>query len=397
MSTSMRHRTLLAVASVVSLVALATSTPSAAASSADSVRTGSTTTPSAQTAGATQSAADHARAQVRSHRLADRLTRQLGARHTGGAYISAAGKVVVTVTAVAAARTVRDNEAVARRVAFSSRQLNRVQSALDRYSRSASIGAVQGWYVDIPTNTVVVTTLKGASGPATKRFLTKTRAYGQRVELERTTTRNVDTALYGGQQVDMSNGYVCSLGFNAQKSSGGYAFVTAGHCTEGYPTFSRNGVTLGSTIGYSFPTNDYGAVNINDSEYWQPQAAVDMYNGSARVVSGYSQAAVGSSVCKSGRTTGWTCGTIQAYNQTVNYGNGDIVYGLVQHSACVEQGDSGGSNITGNLAQGITSGAQLYQSGSNLVCGSKGGQPTVSYYQPVGEALSANGLTLLTQ
>lgn len=399
MSTSMRSRTLIAAASVISLVALAASTQSAAASSADSARTASTATPSAHTVGVTQPAADHARAraQVRADRLADRLTRQLGARHTGGAYISDAGKVVVTVTGIAAARTVRDHAAVARLVTFSSRQLDRVQSALDRYSRSAPVGGVQGWYVDIPTNTVVVTTLKGANSPATKRFLAKARAYGERVELERTTTRNVDTALYGGQQVDMSNGYVCSLGFNAQKSSGGYAFVTAGHCTEGYPTFSRNGVTVGSTISYSFPTNDYGAVNINDSAYWQPQAAVDMYNGSARVVSGYSQAAVGSSVCKSGRTTGWTCGTIQAYNQTVNYGNGDIVYGLVQHSACVEQGDSGGSNITGNLAQGITSGAQLYQSGSNLVCGSKVGQPTVSYYQPVGEALSANGLTLLTQ
>ncbi len=392
MSTSMRSRTLIAAASAVSLVALATATQSASATSTADSST-------VRTIGVTQPAADHAhaRAQVRDDKLADRLTRQLGARHTGGAYISDAGKVVVTVTDVAAARTVRNNDAIAKRVAFSSRQLNRVQTVLNRYSQSTTVGGVQGWYVDIPTNTVVVTTLKGADGAATKRFLAKARSFGQRVDVERTTTRNVDTALYGGQQVNMSNGYVCSLGFNALKSSGGYAFVTAGHCAEGYPTFSRNGVTLGSTISYSFPSNDYGAVNINDAAYWQPQAAVDMYNGSARVVSGYSQAAIGSSVCKSGRTTGWTCGTIQAYNQTVNYGNGDIVYGLVQHSACVEQGDSGGSNITGNLAQGITSGAQLYQSGSNLVCGSKVGQPTVSFYQPVGEALSANGLTLLTQ
>ena len=35
--------------------------------------------------------------------------------------------------------------------------------------------------------------------------------------------------------------------------------------------------------------------------------------------------------------------------------------------------------------------------GSSLVCGQRVGQPNVSYYQPIGEALSANGLTLLTQ
>jgi streptogrisin C len=88
---------------------------------------------------------------------------------------------------------------------------------------------------------------------------------------------------------------------------------------------------------------------------------------------------------------------IQAYNQTVNYGGGDIVSGLVRHSACVEQGDSGGSNITGNSAQGVSSGGQLFQSGGSLVCGERVGQPNVSFYQPIGEALSANGLTLLTQ
>jgi hypothetical protein len=282
-------------------------------------------------------------------------------------------------------------------VDWSSTQLGRVHDALDAYSRTSSVGGVQGWYIDIPSNTVVVTTLKGADNRATRAFLRTARSYGQKVEVQTTTTRNVDAALYGGQQVNMSNGYICSAGFNARTSSGASVFVTAGHCGEGYPTFSRNGVTLGSTRGYSFPTNDYAAVNINDAAYWQPQAAVDMYNGSARVVSGYSQAAVGSSLCKSGRTTGWTCGTIQAYNQTVNYGGGDIVYGLVQHSACVEQGDSGGSNITGNSAQGVSSGGQLYQSGSSLVCGQRVGQPNVSYYQPIGEALSAYGLTLLTQ
>jgi streptogrisin C len=329
--------------------------------------------------------------------LAGRLASELGARHSGGTYINRAGSVVVTVTDTASASEVRGMDAIVKHVDFSTRQLNQAQNALDRYAHAHAVGTVQGWYVDIRRNSVVVDTLKGTRGHTTSAFLATARSYGHKVDFRTVTTRSVDTALYGGQQVNMSNGFICSLGFNARTSSGTSVFVTAGHCGEGFPTFSRNGTTLGATRSYSFPGNDYAAVNINNPSFWQPQAAVDMYNGFARVVSGFSKASVGSSVCKSGRTTGWTCGTIQAYNQTVNYGGGDIVSGLVRHSACVEQGDSGGSNITGNSAQGISSGGQLYQSGSGLVCGQRVGQPNVSFYQPIGEALSANGLTLLTQ
>jgi streptogrisin C len=52
------------------------------------------------------------------------------------------------------------------------------------------------------------------------------------------------------------------------------------------------------------------------------------------------------------------------------------VSGLVRHSACVEQGDSGGSNMSGNYAQGMSSGGQLYWNGSRYVCGAKVAQPT---------------------
>jgi streptogrisin C len=343
------------------------------------------------------SAAQGTSAAVAQDQLADRLDRDLGATQSGGAYVNKAGKLVVTVTDRAAARRVNASGATSRQVAYSSAQLDDVKRALDRFARTSGAGATQGWFVDVRSNNVVVTATKGASNAATAQFLDKARSYGDRVEINRTTADAVPAALYGGQQVNMSNGFVCSNGFNARTSSGQYILLTAGHCAEGNPSFSRNGTLIGATRGYSFPGNDYASVNVNDPGFWAPQPAVDMYNGQARVVTGFSSAPVGSSLCKSGRTTGWTCGTIQAYNQTVNYGGGDIVSGLVRHSACVEQGDSGGSNMTGNLAQGLSSGGQLYQSGGRLVCGQRVGQPNVSYYQPVGEALSAYGATLLTQ
>ena len=69
----------------------------------------------------------------------------------------------------------------------------------------------------------------------------------------------------------------------------------------------------------------------------------------------------------------------------MNYGNNQVVRGLFQHTACVEAGDSGGANMTGNYAQGITSGAALIDG----QCLEKSGQTNESYSQPIGEALSA--------
>ncbi len=101
---------------------------------------------------------------------------------------------------------------------------------------------------------------------------------------------------------------------------------------------------------------------------------------------------VGGRVCRSGSTTGWRCGTVQALNQTVSYGGGNIVSGLTRTTACAEPGDSGGAFVSdppallGKVqAQGLTSGG----SGN---CSTGG----TTFFQPVSEALGAYGLTLYT-
>ncbi|HET9873083.1 MAG TPA: S1 family peptidase [Propionibacteriaceae bacterium] len=330
-------------------------------------------------------------------RAADRLNRELGTARSGGAYLQgASGKLVVTVTDSAASASVIGSGATPRLVRFSAQELNQVGADLDTQARGHGAGKVQSWYVDVAANAVIVDTVADASDTQTEQFLSQVRRHGDKVVIRSTAAKaTLAASLYGGQQVNMSDGFVCSAGFNARTSAGARILLTAGHCAESRPTFSRNGVIIGTTRAFSFPGNDYAAVNVSTA--WTQQGAVDMYNGTFRRVSGFSRAPVGSSVCKSGRTTGWTCGVIQANNQTVNYGNGDIVSGLVRHSACVEQGDSGGSNISSTLAQGLTSGGALYTgSTGRLVCGQKVGQQNVSFYQPVGEALSAYGATLIT-
>jgi streptogrisin C len=314
------------------------------------------------------------------------LERRLGADAAGSYIDRATGDLVVNVTDASVAPQVRAEGATPRNVSYTSAQLETARSAAVRRVGTDVVESA----VDPVTNRAVLTV-------ATSRVEAARRAVAglSGVRVEGTDARVTTQAnVYGGQQIEFS-GYVCSLGFNATKG-GANVFITAGHCAEGYQTFRRSGVTLGTTQAYSFPGNDYAYSSLTSS--WTGMAAVDMYDGYARSVTGSSSAAVGSAVCKSGRTTGWTCGSIQSKNVTVNYNNGDGTYstvsGLTKSNTCTEGGDSGGSWMSGTLAQGVTSGGAGY--GAGAVCGEKVGQPNIAYFQPVGEILSAYGLTLKT-
>ncbi len=158
--------------------------------------------------------------------------------------------------------------------------------------------------------------------------------------------------------------------------------MTAGHCgSTGASTSGSNRVAQGSFQGSSFPGNDYAWVAANSN--WTAQPWVNQ-NGGNLTVRGSNVALVGASICRSGSTTGWHCGTVQQHNTSVTYSQG-TVYEVTRTSVCAEPGDSGGSFISGDQAQGVTSGG----SGN---CSSGG----TTYYQPVNEILSVYGLTLKT-
>jgi streptogrisin C len=172
--------------------------------------------------------------------------------------------------------------------------------------------------------------------------------------------------------------YRCSIGFSVV---GGY--TTAGHCGRaGQSTWGYNRVAQGSFQASSFPGDDHAWVRVNSN--WVPRPIVNGYGRGNVTVRGSTVAGVGSSICRSGSTTGWRCGRVQALNQTVRYPQG-TVYGLTRTSACAEGGDSGGSFISGNQAQGMTSGGS-----GNCTFGG------TTFFQPVRETLSRYGLTLVT-
>ncbi|MGG7575396.1 S1 family peptidase [Streptomyces sirii] len=173
----------------------------------------------------------------------------------------------------------------------------------------------------------------------------------------------------------------CSLGFNVTVK-GAPAFLTAGHCGNDSPTWSADqggGQPLGTVADSKFPKTDFALVTYDDTAA-QPQSAVDLGNGSTQQITKAAEAAVGMKVQRSGSTTGLHDGTVTGLDATVNYGNGDIVNGLIQTDVCAEPGDSGGSMFAGDSAVGLTSGG----SGD---C-TQGGE---TFFQPVTDALEATG------
>jgi hypothetical protein len=351
--------------------------------------------------GGRQAAAFKAEKTVRAHSA--ELSKEV-AGETGGSYLTKDGELVVTVTSKKAAKVVRDSgHATPELVDDTTADLDGLMDRLNKHEAKDGAGSVQGWRVDTVHNAVVVTVSKGAKDAKSHRFVAWAKSLKGVADLvveespaalAPTTTANLN----GGLEYAYGN-YVCSTGFNAVDSSNRNVFLTAGHCLASYPTLSRGGYLLGTTRSANFPGDDFAVANNNYPTYWVPRPWVDQYNGYAMIVKGsWGNPPVGATVCKSGRTTGWTCGVIRSFNQTVNYPQG-AVYQLVRHNACVEGGDSGGSNISsGGYALGLTSGASSYSTGAYAgKCLSKvpGAGESVSYYQPIAEALTRNGLRLL--
>ncbi|BEK85412.1 S1 family peptidase [Nocardia seriolae] len=170
----------------------------------------------------------------------------------------------------------------------------------------------------------------------------------------------------GGDRFVNEAGSACSWAFEAIDAEGNPAMVTAGHCdpatvadrpTEPGRTFevtagpkrgAQNGVFEQSVMD---GVRDYGIVRILDP-------ARDSFHGNlvrtatgAMPITGVGSPVIGEPVCKSGATTGFTCGVILAVDQP------DPQRPPIRftHTALSLPGDSGGALVSGTLAMGIVS------------------------------------------
>ncbi|WP_078912371.1 S1 family peptidase [Streptomyces sp. NRRL S-646] len=303
--------------------------------------------------------------------------RAAGSSYGGSWFDAASGRLTVAVTRGADTEAVRATGATVRLVQRSARQLDAAKARIDALSAPAGIGS---WYVDAKTNKVVVNVVAAHRHDNDVRtFLARASQTGP-VTVQQTAEapQTFAAGTVGGDPYYTGN-VRCSIGFSVY---GG--FVTAGHCDQHTgAVYGWDGSYVGNFQGSSFPDNDYAWVNVG-SGWWTVPVVLGWGTVSDQLVRGSAEAPVGASICRSGSTSHWHCGTVLAKNETVNYSQG-AVHELTKTSVCAEPGDSGGSFISGDQAQGVTSGGW-----GNC---SSGGE---TWYQPVNEILNRYGLTLQT-
>ncbi|GHE94500.1 serine protease [Streptomyces longispororuber] len=311
--------------------------------------------------------------------VAGALRNRLG-RDFAGAWVHGATSGTLTVATVDAkdvpAITAKGAKALV--VGHTVARLDAAKAKLDRAAKGTKTLDAPVWYVDVKTNAVVVSAVKTA---AAEKFVAAAGVDRDLVRVERTKDR--PRAFYdivGGDAYYM--GGRCSVGFSVTQGST-QGFATAGHCGRaGTATQGYNRVAQGTFRGSIFPGRDMAWVATNSQ--WTATPYVKGQGGARVGVAGSTQSPVGASICRSGSTTGWHCGTISQHNTSVTYPEGTIS-GVTRTTVCAEPGDSGGSYISGSQAQGVTSGG----SGN---CRSGG----TTFHQPINPLLQQYQLTLRT-
>lgn len=256
---------------------------------------------------------------------------------------------------------------------FSATELNTV-----RESVLESDIAGTAWAVDPETNRVLVTVDSTVSDAEIAQIKEDAGSNAGALTIEHA-SGEFKPFIAGGDAI-YGTGLRCSLGFNVIKAGITY-FLTAGHCGEAVSTwYSDSGQTaaLGTTVGYSWPINDYALVRYTNPFVFKPGIA-----GNTNIVSS-GNATVGQAVISDGSTSGRRTGTVTAVNASINYGGGFVLYDLIQTDICGGVGDSGGPLYTaGGVALGLTH-------GGTGDCTSGG----TTFFQPVTEALSAYGVSV---
>ncbi|GAB4589692.1 S1 family peptidase [Nocardia sp. IFM 10818] len=206
----------------------------------------------------------------------------------------------------------------------------------------------------------------------------------------------------------------CSLGFNGTDGAGNVVNITAGHCNPNIPATgganspSVHEILAGDRVGPQIGTfqksvlgnQDYSIVSVNDNARDAfSNNLVRVPNAAPIAVTGVAIPVVGAPVCKSGSRTGFSCGVVNAIDQTVQVGDRLLTQSF-SANICALPGDSGGPIVTGTLALGISSASSVADYPiceiPNLIGLLTGNTPQL-FAQPVSVVLSDNpGLRVRT-
>lgn len=211
-----------------------------------------------------------------------------------------------------------------------------------------------------------------------------------------------DSPLRGG--VTLLN---CTTGFMTQSKVDSKKYVlTAGHCVSGNPNAVRKteladgtDVAIGKTHNYTFGAGgDMAIIRIDSPGYWNPApwVYVTQSNGGYPTTTnakytisgvGTSSGLIGKYLCKTGMTTGTSCGKVEAIGVTVSYPSA-VVKNLGRAKMHLCKGDSGGPLYVKHVAYGLVSGMMTYP--GSTTCGG------TIFYQGVKGAANAMNVNLLT-
>jgi alpha-lytic endopeptidase len=334
--------------------------------------------------------------QKAAYRQTAQAEKQFGDGFGGGWFErDANGEYYFVVGATRGARQTAIDGAQIREVRYSLRQL---EDAVDHFNRiapasvkSGALSGIQYWGIDLRSNSVVIMLSPGATMRAVDMVANSPVEAGI---VSFKTIPGVATAysssfnIFGG--IPYVGSLICSVGFPVVRAVDGQkGFATAGHCGGQGATAYMNGIEIGSVFGASYPYNDYGWVGVHNTNVLY--GLVYNYAGGFYPVQGSDSASLGSPICRSGYRSNVTCGHITALNVTDLYRPGGPIYNLRMSNACAGRGDSGGSWLTGNQAQGVTSGGnENPYTGTN--CGMS---EVVTVYQRLNPILAAYGLNLV--
>jgi hypothetical protein len=205
------------------------------------------------------------------------------------------------------------------------------------YHRVHGAGMPSAGAVDVRANRAEVHVLRGNSAAARAVL-----GEGEAAVVEVDQLPQEEIAMYGGLPIS-----TCTTGFTVRNSAGTRGVSTAGHCgnsqtLSGYALTFRGEAYSGS----------YDVQWHNASGHTYPNT-IKVSSGTRSITGTRSRASqtVGSQVCKQGKTTGYTCGTIS----TTSYcASGACTWVRVAGNGVnlSEGGDSGGPWFSGNTAYG---------------------------------------------
>ncbi|MBH0778864.1 S1 family peptidase [Nocardia bovistercoris] len=348
-----------------------------------------------------------------------------------GSWLDDSGKAVVALTQGPGADEARAAAQAAgyevRNVAKSEAALRGEKTAFERWldSQPAAVSAlVRGVVVDTVNNSISVRVEQaGLPLPSfvdpSRVIVTKPPVGAEQLPQASEIAGEIyNGSLSGGDGFISSAGrgsLRCSFGFNGTDRSGNVVNITAGHCNPDIPAAGTENATAvrellagekpGAPLGVYqksvLGSQDYSIVRIND------QAKDRFANNGVRVpnaapirIEGVAIPVVGAPVCKSGSRTGFSCGVVNAVDQTVLVGDRELTQSF-SAGICALPGDSGGPLVSGRLALGIASASSVADYPiceiPNLI-GALTGDVPLLFAQPVSVVLSDNpGLRVRTE